>query len=98
MLLGPILELLSLLISIIQTVVIAQFVLYLLIVFNVVSLHNRFVSSIWQALQALLEPMIEPIRRRLPPAGGIDFSYMVLIFGLYVLRWVIGLVAVASVQ
>jgi YggT family protein len=95
-LLGSVLEMLSLLISIIQTVVISQFVLYLLIVFNVVSLNNRFVSAVWQALQALLEPMLDPIRRRMPPAGGIDFSYMVLIFGLYVVRWIVGLVAMAS--
>jgi YggT family protein len=32
------------------------------------------------------EPLLEPIRRVLPPQGGIDFSPMVLLFGLYILR------------
>ncbi|MBK8988775.1 MAG: YggT family protein [Chloroflexi bacterium] len=32
------------------------------------------------------EPLLEPIRRVLPPQGGLDFSPMVLLFGIYILR------------
>jgi len=32
------------------------------------------------------EPLLAPIRRLLPSAGGLDFSPMILLFGLYFLR------------
>ena len=41
-------EIVGYLISIIVMVVIVQFVLSLLISFNVVNLHNQFVEAIWQ--------------------------------------------------
>jgi YggT family protein len=37
----------------------------------------------------LTEPVLEPIRRALPPLGGLDFSPMVLLFVLRVLRGVL---------
>jgi len=33
----------------------------------------------------LTEPVLEPIRRILPPMGGLDLSPMVLLFGLQML-------------
>mgnify|MGYP001432874612 CR=1 FL=1 len=35
------------------------------------------------------EPLLAPIRRLLPPQGGLDFSPMILLFGIYLLRIVI---------
>ncbi len=37
----------------------------------------------------LTEPVLGPIRRALPPMGGLDFSPMVLLFGLQVLKSVL---------
>ena len=78
-------EIVGYLISIIVMVVIVQFVLSLLISFNVVNLHNQFVEAIWRAVNALLEPVLKPIRRIMPNTGAVDFSPMVLIVGLNVL-------------
>jgi YggT family protein len=72
----PILELFA---NLIVTVVIVQFILGLLISFNVVSYQNQLVSSLWTALNAILDPILAPIKRRLPNTGGIDFSPIVLI-------------------
>ncbi len=36
-------------------------------------------------LQRLTEPVLAPIRKVLPPMGGIDFSPLVLLIGLRVL-------------
>jgi len=83
------------LISIIVFVVIVQFVLGLLIAFNVVNMHNQFVSAVWQALNAILEPLLRPIRRIMPNTGAIDFSPMVLIIGLTILRIILSNLAVA---
>jgi YggT family protein len=72
----PILVLLA---NVISTVVLVSFVLGLLVVFNVVSMNNRFVSSLMQALDAILTPILRPVRRIMPPTGGIDFSPIVLL-------------------
>lgn len=83
-------EIIDYLIQIIVFVVIVQFVLGLLIAFNVVNMHNQFVSSIYTALNAILEPMLRPIRRILPNTGTIDFSPMVLIIGLTIIQIILG--------
>jgi YggT family protein len=79
-------SIISYLITIITTVVIVQFVLSLLISFNVISLSNDIVASIYQALNAILDPFLKPIRKIMPDTGMIDFSPMVLIIGLRVLQ------------
>ncbi len=77
---------LEFLMMILSTVVIVQFILSLLIAFNVVSLSNNIVSSIWQALNVILDPFLRPIRKILPDTGMIDFSPMVLLIGLRILQ------------
>ena len=39
-----------------------------------------------QFVGSLTEPALRPIRRALPPMGGVDFSPMVLLIGLQFLR------------
>ncbi|TSB01942.1 YggT family protein [Sphingorhabdus contaminans] len=74
------------LMTILSTVVIVQFILSLLLAFNVVSLSNNFVSSIWHALNMILDPFLKPIRKIMPDTGMIDFSPMVLLIGLRILQ------------
>jgi YggT family protein len=74
------------LMTILSTVVIVQFILSLLIAFNVVSLSNNIVSSIWHALNIILDPFLKPIRKIMPDTGMIDFSPMVLLIGLRILQ------------
>lgn len=57
-----------------------------LIAFNVINNRNQFVYSIMRSIETLLDPMLRPIRRILPMAGGVDFSPMVLLIIIYVLR------------
>ncbi len=87
---------LGLLIWFVQVLVICQFVLGLLISFNVVNTHNQFVSSLWTAINALLDPLLRPIRRIMPDTGAIDFSPMVLLLGLGILKIILSYVAAAS--
>ncbi|MGB5077730.1 MAG: YggT family protein [Sphingorhabdus sp.] len=74
------------LMTILSTVVIVQFILSLLITFNVVSLSNNIVASIWHALNMILEPFLRPIRKIMPDTGMIDFSPMVLLIALRILQ------------
>lgn len=84
------------LISIIVFLVIAQFVLSLLISFNVVNMHNQFVAALWKAVNAILEPLLRPVRRLMPDTGAIDFSPMVVIILLTIVRIVLGNIVAAQ--
>ena len=90
-------EIVGYLISVIVMLVIVQFVMSLLISFNVVNMHNDFVAAVWRAINALLEPILAPIRRIMPDTGAIDFSPMVLIVLLQIVRIVLGNLAYAGV-
>jgi YggT family protein len=70
-------------------ILIASAVMSWLIAFNVINPYNQFVRSIWQGLNALTEPVLRPIRRRMPDLGGIDISPMVLIIGLWFVQGVL---------
>jgi YggT family protein len=74
------------LISIIVMLVIVQFVMSLLIVFNVVNTRNQFVEALYTAVNSLLEPLLAPVRKIMPHTGAIDFSPMVLIIVLTILQ------------
>lgn len=63
-------------------VVIAAVVLSWLLAFNVVNYSNPIVRTIWQAVSALTEPFLAPIRRSLPNMGGLDLSPIVLLLGV----------------
>jgi YggT family protein len=89
-------EIVSYLINIIVIVVIVQFVLSLLISFNVVNMHNDFVAAIWRAVNAILDPVLSPIRRMMPNTGSLDLSPMVLIIGLTIIQIVLKNLAFAA--
>ncbi|MEL7544412.1 MAG: YggT family protein [Pseudomonadota bacterium] len=70
-------------------IIVIDVILTLLISFGVLNAHNGVVSFIHRATYAVTEPVLRPIRRRLPAINGIDLSPLVLIFGLYFLSWVV---------
>jgi YggT family protein len=72
--------------TILSTVVIVQFILSLLLAFNVLSLSNNIVSATWESLNKILDPFLKPIRKIMPDTGMIDFSPMVLLIGLRIVQ------------
>ena len=96
MLLYTLVEIVGYLINIVVMLVIVQFVLSLLIAFNVVNMHNDFVAAIWKAVNAILDPILQPIRRHMPDTGALDLSPMVLIIGLQIIRIILSNMAVAA--
>jgi len=81
---GPLIDILSMLINVLVMLIIIQFIIGLLFAFNVVNQGNQFLHQIYRSINLLLEPVLNPIRRILPSTGGIDFSPLVLILGLQV--------------
>ncbi|BAT61824.1 YGGT family protein [Variibacter gotjawalensis] len=65
---------------------IASAVLSWLIAFNVVNVRNQFVATIGEFLYRITEPLLAPIRRRLPNMSGLDLSPVVLILLIILLE------------
>ena len=75
-------DIIAMIANAIVILVIIQFVIGLLFAFNVVSGRNEFLQQVYNSINALLEPLLRPIRRILPATGAIDFSPLVLIICL----------------
>ncbi len=67
----------------------AAAILSWLIVFNVVNTRHPAVSMIGEFLYRVTEPVLRPIRNRLPNFGGIDISFIVLILIIYFIQLVV---------
>jgi YggT family protein len=70
-------------------VLIAAVVFSWLYAFNVVNPRNQIVGTIGNALYALTEPVLRPIRNRLPNFGGIDLSPIVVFLLIFLIQRVI---------
>lgn len=82
-------ELVGFLIYVLQLliyVIVAQAILSWLVAFNVINTRNRFVDGLVNGLDRLLNPLLRPIRTRLPDLGGIDLSPLVLILGIMLIQ------------
>ena len=61
-------------------------VLSLLLAFNVLDTRNRLVWTVADFFYRVTEPVLRPIRKRMPNLGGVDLSPLVLILLLSALR------------
>ena len=67
-------------------IIIAQVIISWLVAFNVINTQSNFVRTLLDALDRLTAPLYRPIRRLMPDFGGIDFSPIVLILAIQILR------------
>lgn len=89
MILIRVLSFISYLITLYTWIIIASVVLSWLMAFNVVNAYNPFVRTLWNALNAVTEPLLRPIRRMMPDLGGIDLSPIILLLGCYFVQSVV---------
>jgi YggT family protein len=85
----PVIWLIVTIIDIYVYVLIAAVVISWLIAFNIVNRQNNVVRQINYALYRLTEPVLGPIRSRLPDLGGLDISPIIVIILLYFIRYVV---------
>jgi YggT family protein len=74
------------LLQVMMWIIVIQVILSWLVAFNVINTHNDFVRSFLRALDRITAPLYGPIRRILPDFGGLDFSPVVILLLIYVLR------------
>jgi YggT family protein len=77
-------QIIHLLINVLVTLILVQFAIGMLLAFNVIKRSNEIVLSIYNSINALLEPVLGPIRRMMPATGVMDFSPLVLILLLQI--------------
>ena len=82
-------QILLLILDVVWFFILAHVIMSWLINFQVLNLHQQFVAQIWYGLNRILEPIYGPVRRILPPMGGIDLAPLVVLIGVYALRIVL---------
>jgi YggT family protein len=76
----------ELLLRVLMYIIIIQAVLSWLVAFNVINTYNDFVRNLLKALDTITEPLYRPIRRILPDFGGIDFSPLVVLLLIVIVK------------
>ena len=80
------LQTLSMLLNLVWWVFLIMIIMSWLISFNVINTRNQFVSNVWRILNQITEPILRPIRRLLPPMGGLDLSPIIVFVIIFFLQ------------
>lgn len=80
------LQILLLILSVVQFIILAHVIMSWLINFGVLNLRQPVVYQIWEGLNRLLEPVYGRIRRILPSMGGLDLAPLIALLAVYALR------------
>jgi YggT family protein len=84
--LSPLIEVVLILLDIVWWLIIASVVASWLVAFGVVNTRNDVVYRILDILNRVTDPILRPIRRLIPPMGGLDLSPMIVLLIIYVLQ------------
>lgn len=82
-------EILMLILGIAKFFIFVHFIMSWLISFQVLNLHQPFVAQVWDMIERIMQPIYAPLRRILPPMGGLDLSPLVALIGIQVLEIVL---------
>lgn len=93
---AALLSTLSLILSLVWWVFLVMIIMSWLISFNVINTRNQFVSGLWRAINQITDPILRPIRRIIPPMGGLDLSPIVVFVIIFFLQQLIANFAVTG--
>ena len=83
---NPVTGILLTIIDILWFVILGQVILSWIMV---AGLRNDFVVRLYNALSAITNPLMQPLRRVIPTFGMVDITPMVVIFSLAIVRRVL---------
>lgn len=92
-----ILQTLSFILNIIWWIFLIMIIMSWLISFNIINTRNQFVNSVWRVLNQITDPILKPIRRVIPPVGGLDLSPLIVFVIIFFLQNLISSIAVGRV-
>ena len=76
----------NLLLSVLMWIIIIQVILSWLFAFNVLNTSSAGVRAFAMALERITAPLYRPIRKIMPDFGGIDFSPLVLLILIQIIK------------
>ena len=79
-------QIIMLLLDVVWFFIIAHVIMSWLINFQVLNTRQQLVAQIWYGLNRLLEPLYGPLRRILPPMGGLDLAPLVALLAIIMIR------------
>lgn len=79
-------QILQILLDVIWVIIIVQFILSILIAFNVINTYNGFVAGLYEGLNRLTEPLYRPIRRILPDTHPLDLAPLAVLILIQILE------------
>ena len=83
----------DMLLQLVVYIIIGQVIVSWLVAFNVINTQSNFGRTVLVALDRLTGPIYRPIRRLMPDFGGIDFSPIVVLLAISIIRKLLGGVA-----
>lgn len=76
----------SMILTIVWWIFLIMIIMSWLINFNVINTRNQFVASVWRVVNQITEPILRPIRRVVPPVGGLDLSPIIVFVIIFFLQ------------
>ena len=80
------LQTLSMILTLVWWIFLIMIIMSWLISFNVINTRNQFVSTVWRVINQITEPILRPIRRIIPPVGGLDLSPIIVFVIIFFLQ------------
>ena len=80
-----IITIISFIVNLYILVIIAQVALSWLIAFDIVNAENDAAVRLSTVLKKLTDPVFIPLRKYVPPMGGMDFTPLIVIIGLQII-------------
>jgi YggT family protein len=76
----------SMILTLIWWIFLIMIIMSWLINFNVINTRNQFVASVWRIVNQITDPILRPIRRIVPPVGGLDLSPIIVFVIIFFLQ------------
>ena len=83
---GAVADVLLLILNFYYYLIIIAVIASWLVGFGIINSYNPIARSILRALHALTEPVFAPVRRIVPPIGGLDLSPLIVLVIIYFLE------------
>ena len=82
LLLMPFLDILGIVINIYFKVVAIDIILYWLLHYKILTVHNKYAEKFMEILKNITEPVYALIRKKIPPVSGYDVAPYVLLLAI----------------